>query len=168
MNRRTALALTTMALSGAALSAGDAMAQQRSLKDQLVGIWTAVSDDFTPANGTKQQRFGANPKGILIFDAGGRYADLGGRPDRPKYKTPGQPTTEERSAAAQGFYANFGTWSVSEADKTLTQHFEGALNPNNEGVDFNSSVSLAGDELKLTSVNPITGTRVESVYRRAR
>src|SRR6266705_430625 len=36
MNRRTALALTTMALSGVALSAGDAMAQQRTLKEQLV------------------------------------------------------------------------------------------------------------------------------------
>ena len=55
MNRRTAIAVTTVALSGAALSAGAAVAQQRSLKEQLVGIWTALSAETTGPNGAKQQ-----------------------------------------------------------------------------------------------------------------
>ena len=90
MNRRTALAVTTVALSGAALSAGAAVAQQGSLKDQLVGTWTLVSQELTPLNGTKRQI--ANPKGTLMFDAGGRYAYVLVRGDRLKYRSPGAPT----------------------------------------------------------------------------
>ena len=58
---------------------------------------------------------------------------------------------EEYKAIAQGVAAQFGTWSVSEADKTLTQHVEGAFIPNNEGNDQKLSVSLTGDELKLVA-----------------
>jgi hypothetical protein len=167
MNRRTALAVTTVALSGAALSAGAVMAQQRSLKDQLVGTWMVVSNELTAADGTKRQI--ANPRGILIFDAGGRYAAVSERGDRPKFKIAAQPTTEEVAAATLDYFAaNFGTWSVNEADKTLTQRFEGSLRPNNEGTDIKASVSLAGDELRLSLAVPATRAKVDTVYRRAR
>jgi hypothetical protein len=55
--------------------------------------------------------------------------------------------------------------SGCEADKILTRHIEGALDPNNEGKDVKSAVSLAGDELKLSSVVPATG-RIDTVFRR--
>jgi hypothetical protein len=144
------------------------MAQQRSLKDQLVGTWMLVSDEVTPLNGTKRQI--ANPKGILMFDAGGRYVTVLMRGDRPKYRSPGTPTTEEIAATVRDYFAgNFGTWSVSEADKTLTRHYDGALNPNNAGTDAKATVSLSGDELRLTTVSPGgSGTIGDSVYRRAR
>jgi hypothetical protein len=65
------------------------------------------------------------------------------------------------------FGANFGTWSVNEADKTLTYRFEGALIPNQEGNEEKDSVSLAGDELKL-SWNLVAGGRGDEVWRRAK
>ena len=80
MNRRTILsicAITTMAL---AMMPGSATAQQKSLKDQLVGIWTALSAETTGPNGAKQQFYGAPAKGILILDAGGTYAQVLARP----------------------------------------------------------------------------------------
>jgi hypothetical protein len=169
MNRCCILSISAMTALGLALLPGSAVAQQKSLKDQLVGTWTLVSYETTASNGTKQQTYGANPKGILIFEAGGRYATVIGRADRAKFKSPSQPTTEERAAAQQGFAANFGTWSISEADKTLTRRYEGALLPNNEGTDIKGSVSLAGDELKIAgAVSPVTDTRIDTVYRRAR
>jgi hypothetical protein len=71
--------------------------------------------------------------------------------------------------AAKEFAANFGTWSVSEADKTFTRRYEGALMPHNEGAESKVSVSLAGDELTLTTVNPLpSGDKSITVYRRAR
>ena len=160
MNQRSTFTLA--AIAALALPPSSIVAQQGTLKQQLAGSWTLVSYVSTP-----NSPFGVNPKGILILEAGGHYAELFGRPDRPKYKNPSQPTTEER-LAAQPFAANYGTWSVSEADKTLTQRFEGAAVPNNEGADVKSSVTLAGDELKLTRVLPSTGSRQEFVYRRAR
>jgi len=60
--------------------------------------------------------------------------------------------------------AQFGTWSVNEADKTLTTHIEGALFPNGEGTDARVLVSLTGDELKTTGAT--SGATV--VWTRAR
>jgi hypothetical protein len=164
MNRRSILSIYAITVLGLALVPSGAVAQQGTLKQQLVGAWTLVSFETTLANGTKGQPLSANPKGILILEAGGRYAVVFGRPDRPMMKNLGQPTTEERATAQEGFVANFGTWSISEADKILTRHREGALVPNTEGQDFKASVSLTGDELKLSQTVPL----LDTVYRRAR
>jgi hypothetical protein len=64
MNRRTTLAMTTTALLCLAvgLSATASLAQQKSLKEQLVGTWTLVSSDQVRPDGSNVQQFGANPK----------------------------------------------------------------------------------------------------------
>jgi hypothetical protein len=72
----------------------------------------------------------------------------------------------EFGAAANGFAANFGTWSVNEADKTLIRQHEGALVPNNERNEAKDSVSLAGDELK--PVGPAGANVLTEVLRRAK
>ena len=46
--------------------------------------------------------------------------------------------------------------------------YESALRPNNEGTDLKNTVNLTGDELKLTGVVPASGTKIESLYRRAK
>jgi hypothetical protein len=170
MNPRSILSISAMTTLALALLPGSAIAQQKSLKDQLVGAWTLVSYSATAANGTRQETFrGANPNGILILDASGRYASVTARGDRTKFKANGRAgaTTEEFAAAARTFGANFGTWSVNEADKTLAQRWESALVPNNMGQETKASVSVAGDELKLTAA-PAAGGREESVFRRAK
>ena len=174
MNQRTTLVMTIIALLcfGLILPPGGALAQQKTLKEQLVGAWTFVSNDTIAPDGTKQQPFGANPTGILILDAGGRYAVVTGQPDRPKFKATSNfrsaATVEEWAAAARAFAANFGTWSVNEADKTLIRKYELALIPNNDNNETKATISLAKDELRLVSVSAATGARIEQVYRRAK
>src|ERR1700675_4879106 len=139
MNRRTILSICTMTALGLALLPGSAAAQQKSLKEQLVGTWTVVSSESTAPNGAKQQFYGATPKGILILDSGGRYALVTARPDRPKFKSASrfslEATPEELKAALIGTVANFGTWAVNEADKTFSRRQEGSLIPNAEGAE---------------------------------
>jgi hypothetical protein len=65
MNRHTALALTTMALSGAALSAGDAFAQ--TAKD-IVGTWKQVTNINIGPDGRRSEPFG--PNRVLDLDPG--------------------------------------------------------------------------------------------------
>jgi hypothetical protein len=167
MNRRSSLKISVMTALGLALLTGSAAAQQRMLQQQLVGAWTIVSYEAIAPDGTKQQF--VNPNGFLIFDSSGRYAQVIAPPDRAKDKTPGQPTTEELLAAIAGFVANAGTWSVSEAERALTQRFDAALRPDDERTDFRSLIDLDGDELRLISVRPLpTGARIDVVYRRAR
>ena len=129
MNRRSILCISAMTVLGLALVPSSVVSQQKSLRDQLIGAWTIVSQELTAPDGTKRQGPGGpNPRGILILDASGRYATVRARPDRPKFKSSSQPTADEL-VAARAFGANFGTWSVSEADKTLTLHLESALRP---------------------------------------
>jgi hypothetical protein len=118
---------------------------------------------------------GAAPRcpmvGMLMFDAGGRYTNIQVRGDRPKYKSASAPTPEEIAANLRDFVAaNFGRWSVNEADKTLTRNVDGAITPNTEGTEFKQTVSLSGDELRLTTVTPGPRGAAGSVdvFRRAR
>ena len=167
MNRRI-FTLASVAALTPTLLPSNLNSQQDALKEQLVGTWTIVSWVDIAPNGTKRQI--ANPKGFLIFDSGGRYAQVISRPDRPKFKSPSEPTVEELAAATEDFFAaNAGTWRVSEAEKLLIQIFEAALRPNNEGTLFRSGISLSGDELRLTSVRPLpTGSRIDVLYQRAK
>ena len=87
MNRRSILSLSAVTALGLAMMPGSAVAQQRTLKDQLVGTWTFVSQENTASTGTKRWTYGANPNGILMFDAGGRYAQVNGSRDRAKFKS---------------------------------------------------------------------------------
>ena len=172
MNRRNILGVSVMALLCLPFVVGDAFAQQNTLKEQLVGAWTLVSEEITPSTGAKRQDFGANPKGILILDASGRYAVVQSKPDRPKFKASDNLRQDvpaaELGEAARAFAANFGAWSVNEADKTLIRRFEGALFPNAEGAETKSSVSLAGDELKLSTTSSLGSAKTDTVYKRAK
>ncbi len=51
----------------------------------------------------------------------------------------------------QGSIAYFGTYSVSETDKTITTHIESSTFPNWIGTDQKRFFTLSGDELKWTS-----------------
>jgi Lipocalin-like domain len=168
MTRRSILTLTTAAALGLALSPMGLNAQRVNLKEQLVGTWTIVSWEDIAPNGAKRQI--TDPKGFLIFDSSGRFAQVIGRGDRPKFKSPGEPTVEELAAATEDFFtANAGLWSVSEPERLLIQQFEAELRPNNEGAVFRSGITLSGDELRLVSLRPLpTGARIDVVYRRAK
>src|SRR5437870_3941690 len=115
-----------MTILGLALFPRNAATQQKPLKEQVIGTWTLISNENTLPDGTKRHLFGPNPKGILIFDASGRYAQMQVRPDRPKFKVSNrlEGTTEENRAVVHGTVAIFGSWSVDEASKTLIMTLE--------------------------------------------
>lgn len=169
MNQRSILNLSTMTALVLVLLPGSAVSQQKSLKEQLVGTWTLVSNDNVAPDGAKRQIFGPNPKGIMILDADGHYALIAVNPARPKFKgkTRLDGTPEENKAAIAGTVASFGTWSVDETTNTLITRIEGNLFPNDEGQEQRRLVTLAGDELKQVNLNPGSGGRAEIVFKRA-
>jgi len=171
MNRRNALGLSVISTVAFALLPGNAVAQPKPLKDQLVGTYTLVSVASTTRDGTKVDLFGTNPKGLIIFDAGGHYTQVLVRLDRPIFKANNrlEGTPEENKAALAGGIGQFGTWSVNEADKSLNLHQQGVVHfPNEEGTDQKRVLSLSADELKI--IIPLTGDggRAEQVWRRVR
>src|SRR3974390_1206011 len=78
--------LMSALLLGFILPSGNALAQEKPLKEQLVGTWILVSNANVAADGKLRQLFGSHPKGIAIFTANGWYAQLQINPDRPKLK----------------------------------------------------------------------------------
>ena len=170
MNRRNIISLSAIAASALAILPGSAFAQQKSLKEQLVGTWTLISYDSVAADGSKKSVFGSL-KGYVMLDAGGHYMYMVVDMTRSKWnsKDRTQTTNEEYAAAAKGLVAQFGTSSVDETTKTLTRKLEGALNPGHPGIEEKKLVVVSADELKLLDPSSkFTNGRTEQVYRRAK
>src|SRR5438309_6510498 len=104
-------------LTGSLVLPAETFGQQKSLRDQLVGVWVPAAHETSFQDGGKRQQFGANPKGMMILDASGNYTQILVHPDLPRYRsndrTQGAP--EEHAATIRGSVANFGTWTVDEA-----------------------------------------------------
>ena len=135
MNKARIITLSTIAVLALALLPNAAVSQEASLKQQLVGAWTLVSIIATDKAGNKSDRRGPNPKGLLIFDASGRYSILTSRAELPNFKIDNvnQGTPEENKAVMTGMIANVGTWSVDEKTKTITTHIDAGSFPNLNG-----------------------------------
>ncbi len=171
MNKVRTLTLTAMTLLflGIALPSGDAVGQEKTLKEQLVGTWTYVSVDTVRPDGSRVQIFGPNPQGVASFDGNGRYVLLTSRSGQPKFASDNrmEGTPEENKAVVQGSIAHFGRYTVNEADKTITFHIETSTFPNWNGAEQKRPFSLTEDELKWTTAAS-TGGSAEVVLKRAR
>jgi hypothetical protein len=168
MRTLVVIGLSAILAAGAGLFPGSAVAQQKTLKEQLIGTWILVSCDVKPANlNGATAPLCLNPRGSLMFDASGRYTYVTSAGGRPKVAAGINSPADELKAAVQGFGATFGTWSANDADKIITRHREGALIPNNEGTDTKDMAIIVGDELRLVDAdpNPVPGA---SVWRRAK
>ena len=120
MRRLSISRLSAIALVACALLPNEAIGQQKSLKEQLVGTWAYVSSTATMPDGSPL--WGTDPKGLMILTADGRFSWQLFRSDRPKFasKNRMQGTPEENAADLRGSLAYFGTYSVDEPEKTIT------------------------------------------------
>jgi hypothetical protein len=171
MNRGRVFSLFAVVALGLAMLPSAAVSQQPSLKQQLVGAWTLVSIIATDKTGNKSDRRGPNPKGLLIFDASGRFSILTSRADLPNFAIDNvnQGTAEENKAVMTGMIANVGTWTVDEKTKTITTNIEAGSFPNLNGKTQTRVISaLTADELGYVNGASVSGTVDEATWRRAK
>jgi Lipocalin-like domain len=171
MNRRSVLTKSVLILLAAALLPSSVVAQQKSIKDQLVGTWIFVSAQDVKPDGSKVDPWGPNPKGAAMYDANGRFTFMIMRSDLPKFASNNraQATADEGKAVAQGMVAYYGTYTVNEADKTVSYRIEGSSYPNLTGGEQKRIItSLTADELRYTNPATTTGTKAEAVWKRAK
>jgi hypothetical protein len=170
ISRLRARTLATIALLslGLALPPGDAVAEQKTLKDRVVGTWIYVSVDTVSPDGSRVPMFGSKPRGQAIFGSNGRYMLITSRPDLPKFASNNRNdgTSDEYKAVVQGSIAHFGTYTVNEADKSITFHIETSTFPNWNGVEQKRPITLSGDELKWETAASSGGT-AQVVLKRA-
>jgi hypothetical protein len=171
MNRRNIFRLSTIAALGLAMLPGIVLAQQKTLKEQLVGTWTLVSIESTAKDGTKIPFLeGANPKGLLILDNAGRisYQVMTESPklaSNDRLKT----TPDENKAVAHGILSYFGAYAVSDPDKVMTLKIERSSFPNQNGLEAKRIIDfISADEVKITTPSSLAGNINNIVWRRVK
>jgi hypothetical protein len=156
---------------GSVAAAGEAA---KDLKDRLAGAWTLVSIHNVRADGTRYELFGANAKGLLIFDRDGHFSLHVTRAGRTMFASENRMTgtTEENRAAVQGMISLVGTFTVNEQDRSMLLRVESSSYPNLDGTEQRQSFRIIGDQLSWPDAAPIAGPtgdlRSDLVWRRAR
>jgi len=142
-------------LVGLVMLPGGATAQQKSIKDQIVGAWTLLLADNIKDDGSHVPGFGPNPDGTLIFTPDGRYSLQVVRHGRPAFASKNRMagTADENKAAVQGMISHFGTYTIDEGGKTLTFRIEASSFPNWDGTVQKRPITAITDEV-LTYNNP--------------
>ncbi len=104
-------------------------AQEKSVKEALVGHWQLVSVSVhgrTP--------YGANPHGSMFIDAAGHFSVI---------------VISDGNARSLAY---FGTYTINDADKSVVIHIEdsaGGGTPSAAGRELKRLVTLSGDELSV-------------------
>ncbi len=171
MNRRNIMSLSAISALALAILTGSALAQQKTLKEQIVGTWSVASWELTYPDGRKEQQFGTNPKGVNTFDSNGRFSLIILRSDLPKVASNDRvkPTPDEAMAIAKGAIAYYGTFTVDEASKTLNLNLEGTSFTNQIGAPQKRIVTaISGDEMKYRNPASTTGGTIELGLKRVK
>jgi ribosomal protein S16 len=129
-----------MALLGLAVALpGAAFAQQKTLKEAIVGTWTITSNYEQREDGKKNDSFGPGVKGQYVFGSDGSYTlTIIGEPRADmKSDDPRRPDAY--------VIVTLGRYTVDEAKKTLAYKVERAGNSMRNGAETSDIVSISGD-----------------------
>jgi Lipocalin-like domain len=170
MNRRCAFGLCAIGLVTIAAFPNCSLAQEKSLKDQLVGTWIYVSSTGKRDDGSTVPR--PSLQGAVTYTSDGRFHFITARTDAPKLASsdPSRPTPEEAMAIASGSIAYTGTYTVDENTKTIHADVETSTFPNLVGAANQRRIitSITADEMKFTNPRTPAGVTLDFVWKRAR
>jgi lipocalin-like protein len=170
MNRYALLSLPAAVGLLVAVVPTTAVAQEKTLKQQLVGTWNLTAWERTAPDGTKVHAYGSNPKGVAYFGADGRFFVFFTRGDLPRLSSNdrSKATPEEAKRVMDGTIAYAGTYTLDEPSKTIAYRIEVTSFPNQLGQDQKRVItSLTGDELKFTNPGASAGGKIDVTMKRA-
>jgi Lipocalin-like domain len=151
---------------------GSAVAQQKTMREQIVGTWNFIVAEIIAADGKKSFPFGEKPKGLLIFTADGHFTQIHVASDVPKIASGNRltGTPEEYATIMRRSLSLFGTYAIDEAKKTITFNIVSSTFPNWEGEAQERKIDkLTADE--FVNTNPyVAGGRgpASNFYKRVK
>jgi hypothetical protein len=122
------------------------------LSDRLPGTWELVSRIDLTESGERRPEpsLGEDPIAYLIYDRSGHFAaQFMKRGDRPAPLPEGPSGAKNNSRAQGGYDAYFGTYTVDDAQGTVTQRLLGALSQENVGSVLTRAMEVSGDTLVI-------------------
>jgi hypothetical protein len=170
MKRRNIVTQLSIAVFGLAMLASNAAAQQKDLRDQLIGTWDFVVAEATAPDGKKSFPFGEAPNGILLITPDGYFSDIKVAKEAPKLSSNNRlgGTPEEYAAIARQSVAVTGTYAIDEAKKTVTFTVVTSTFTNSVGeVQVRTIDKLTANEFVNTNPNVVAGRGASAnVYKR--
>src|SRR5262249_29969100 len=121
-----------------------------SPSDRFVGTWKLIDVEQRNAAGqpiSPSPNAGSNRLGYLVYDPA-RYVTVTIMPVGRKKNVGPQATDAEALAAITGYSAYFGTFTVNQAEGTVTHHLQGSLNPG-MSADQKRFFEVSGNRLTL-------------------
>lgn len=125
--------------------------RNEELAASLIGVWWLQSRIDAAADGSPREEpgLGSDPLGILAyspdrFTAQFMKRDRSGSPG-PAASTSGQNNT----AAVDGYDAYFGTYEIDQGTGEVVHRLEGALTPENVGIEVSRNLKVEGDQLEI-------------------
>ena len=130
-----AVRIVVIAVLALCFASAQAFAQQKTLREQIIGTWQFIVAEITGADGKKSFPFGETPRGLLVFTSDGHFSQIHVASDVPKIASGNRltGTPEEYAAIMRRSLSVFGTYTVDEAKKTVTFKIVSSTFPNWEG-----------------------------------
>lgn len=157
------------ALAALVLGTGPCALAQHSLKQGLVGTtWALTSAEMIDSKGAKRPLvLGGDMKGHLALGSNGRYSYqvIGAIPRFPNSERL-ELTAEQNAAVAQGVLSHFGTYTIDEADQSITFNMERSSNPNQNGRSSKRKLTLKGNELVMDNPARASGGQTKVVWKK--
>jgi len=119
--------------------------------DSFTGVWWLLSREDRAKDGSIRidPTLGPDAKGILTY-ANGRFAAQFMKRDRSDTTSTAGPSGGQNNTGAVGGYdAYFGTYSVDPRSGDVWHRLEGALTPQNVGMEVLRTLTVDGDNLVI-------------------
>jgi len=130
------------------------------LSEQLPGTWELLSRIDVTASGERRPEpsLGEDPVAYLIYDRSGHFAaQFMKRGDRSAPMPEGPSGAQNNSRAQGGYDAYFGTYTVDDAQGTVTQRLLGALSQENVGSVLTRAMEVNADTLVIRLQTTVGG-----------
>jgi len=156
MDRRSALTVASLAGLAACLPR-NALAEQKTLNDQIVGLWKLTSHtNKVVGTGALEYPFGEHPTSYQLFGRGGEMLNLIIGENR---KAPAGPsiTDAEKAALFNTCVAQIGTYKI-EGNKVL-YHYVATLAKVQDGTERTYTAEMDGNKKLTLTASPFLQRR---------
>ena len=150
---------------------GLARAQEKSIKEQLIGAWSLASVTSEMDDGSKGEPFGASPKGMIVFSSDGHFALFQSRAEIPKIaandRAKATPTEAQEIVASSIAY--YGSYVVNESAKEITVNLDASTFANVAAIPNQKRIVtlLTPTELRFDNPRTPSGMTLKTVWKKA-
>ncbi|HET7840715.1 MAG TPA: lipocalin-like domain-containing protein [Usitatibacter sp.] len=122
-----------------------------ALSTELPGTWLLQSRIDVMPNGAAHPDplLGSDPIALLIYDRTGHFSAQFMKRVRSGPAQAAAPSAKNNTQAQDGYDAYFGTYTMNDANSTVTQRLMGSLSPSNVGMVLTREMQVSGDQLVI-------------------